>query len=121
MHFFIPNWLVMGNLFNILTCSLLLNTTDKLAITATPRVILVNQAVRLTCHVPRRPDNRLLTYGLTNYLESERNLEGEHAPITTQVLFKGVPCEVTAAYCRVTRSGGSHEQAVMSLKIAGCD
>lgn len=87
-----------------------------------PRAVLVNQAVRLTCRVPRHADNRRVTWGLELVTSSSRDLEGENSPITFEALVEHVPCEPGAAFCEVIRVNRDQPlRAVATLAVGGCD
>lgn len=86
-----------------------------------PRSFFADGDVRLTCTVPRHPLNRRLGYGIAEYRHSERDLDGEHAPITYETWIKHVPCGVGPAYCAVARSDLTIERVVLPLNIANCE
>ena|SRR5690242_4467079 len=96
--------------------------TDQLAIKVTPRVLFAGGALRLTCHVPRDPNNRLLEYGIINYRErSQRQLDGDHAPITWQMLMEKIPCGSGPAYCAVVKNDSSSELVRETFELVGCE
>ena len=108
-------------LFSVLACSLILNAADRLTINVNPRFVQANGYLRLTCRVPRQAENRQLRYGIVNYMESGRDLEGENAKITWEAPFDHVPCGSSEAYCTVIRNDGTRDRAVMQFLMIGCD
>lgn len=59
----------------------------------------------ITCTVPRRAENRTLYVGVVGHLSSERQLDGDWAPLTHQLRLRDlVPCEgepLVVAFCEV--------------------
>lgn len=102
----------------LLVSSLLL--ADTLRIDLRPRAVFVGGSVRLTCKVTPHPDNRLLQMGFTVWRQSERQLEGDNAPITWEEMYHKVPCDPGDAFCRVTRSNGSIINQSTSIEVSGC-
>jgi hypothetical protein len=78
-----------------------------LLITLVPHVIFAGGSIWLTCTVPHDVRNRRLSYGIEDYTQSERMLDGDRAAITWRVLIDHLPPEATTAFCRVTREDGS--------------
>jgi hypothetical protein len=86
------------------------------------QVMMANDWNDLTCSVRRDPANRLLQYGIMNYMErSERDLDGEKAPVTHMFHYTHIPCGAGPAYCMVIRADNSEDHVEQSLEIAGCD
>lgn len=85
-----------------------------------PRVVMAGGAMRITCKVPRRAENRKLAAGIANYTSTERQLDGEESRITWEFLFDHMPCGVGPAFCAV--SGTDRDQlATQPIEIAGCE
>lgn len=93
----------------------------RVSVDVSPRVVLANGAVRVTCTVPKNADNRMLEMAIPGYSRSEYQLDGESAPITHARLIQHIPCDVDEVDCRVFTAGGQTFAAVTSLTVAGCD
>ncbi len=91
------------------------------SISVTPRVMLAGQTIRLTCTVPRSPDNRWLNYGVAGYSYSMRQLDGEHAPVTFAAFVDHLPCGAADAFCDLTQAGERHTTVTAGITVAGCD
>lgn len=91
------------------------------AIHVNPRVLMAGSAFWLTCTVPRDARNRELAYGVVDFRDSRRQLDGDSAPITYQTLIEHVPCAVGPAYCAIRRNDGTGDQAIQDFQIASCD
>jgi hypothetical protein len=78
-------------------------------------------AVRIRCTVPRHPDNRWEAAGIQNYTESGRQMDGEYAPITREIILDHVPCAAGDAYCALQRADGRIYIATSPLRLSGCD
>jgi hypothetical protein len=87
-----------------------------LSITLTPAVLLSGGACWLTCHVPRSTHNRLLEYGIVDYVSSQRDLDGD-SRITWSAHFEHLPAGVGPAYCAITRDDGKVETATYPLLV----
>ena len=94
---------------------------DRVTIRTSSNVIMAGGAIRVTCRVPRHPENRKLTIGLHNYRESQLDLEGEYAPVTHEILYDHIPCETDVAYCIVEDGVGRGAIARQNINVAGCD
>jgi hypothetical protein len=93
-----------------------------LAIRLNPQAILAGNSVWLTCRVTPDARNRKLAFGLAGVQASERQLDGDHAPITWgPIEFKHVPCGAGPAYCIVERQGERPLQAMAELNVGGCE
>lgn len=124
---------VQAALFSMVVCSFIPNvapivnaeylrlTADKVTVSLYPRIVQVGAAMRMTCRVPRQPDNRRLLYGVVNFRDSERQLEGENSQVTWEVFVDHVPCEIGKAYCTVVRSDGTYETSTLQPVVAGCE
>lgn len=117
-------WYLTQAVFPVALAALLgygLLSAERVTIKVSPYVVMAGGTVRVTCRVPRHPENRRLTIGLSNYRESQRDLEGEYAPVTHEVTYEHVPCETDLAYCAVEDSAGRGAVARQNLTVAGCD
>lgn len=85
-----------------------------------PTVVFENGTVHVMCRIPRDPTNRWVSWGLENYSESGRQLDGEHAPITWESYIEHVPCGVDTAFCRVVRVNGTTSMTRAPLTVTGC-
>lgn len=85
-----------------------------------PPLLMKGGAVRVTCTVPRHPDNRRLDVMLPGYTESSRTLDGEDSRVTWEFVFTHIPCEVETAVCRVVRITGA-ANARAPISVQGCD
>lgn len=115
----------MGVCHAFLIFSLLLAAPDRVSISVTPQAVPVNGTIRLTCTVPRHPDNRVLVMGVyydgsVVYRASERQLDGESAPITHTMYVDHLPCDAVVAQCYLLPAIGRQYRAVQALTIAGC-
>lgn len=79
-------------------------------------------SVRLRCSVPHHPEHRWLEMGIDGYTSSLREVEGEDAPITHEMVITHIPClgAVTTAFCVVTKFNRSQERALATLVVGGC-
>lgn len=100
---------------------LMLIMAQPISIRVFPSVVMVGQGVGLTCKVTPHPDNRQLKMGFKLWQASERQLEGEAAPITWNMIFGKVPCEPGEAFCAVIRSGGKVHQVTTGVEVKGCE
>ena len=111
-------------LFALALCGFLLLALsgDKLAMRVSPQVVYVGHNLVLTCHVPRDERNRVLDYGIVDYREhSQRQLDGEFAPVTWQFVMERIPCDVGPAYCSVGRNDLTWTTVSETLEIVGCN
>ena len=83
--------------------------------------VLVNGAIRITCTVPRHPDNRWLSIGVPGMSSSTRQLDGESAAITHTMTVTHLECGVTEVVCDVEDNLERHYQAQTSITVAGCE
>ncbi len=90
---------------------------EKLTIRVTPTTLFGGGAIRLTCRVPRDPDNRRLEYGVEGYTSSERQLDGEASRVTWDALIDHVPCGVERVFCEVTRADRKRVRATAPLVV----
>lgn len=91
-----------------------------LSIRVNPRLLLANQAVRVTCLVQHRAENRRLIMQIEGYRSSEWELEGEAAPGMFEVLYEHVPCGTEAASCTLIESTGKATRAALPIEVHGC-
>ncbi len=94
---------------------------DQLAIRVTPQFVFAGNTIRIRCHVPRDARNRRLVYGLSDYLESERQLDGDRARVTWDFDYPHVPCGAETAYCVVVKHDGSQQAVTARFGIVGCE
>jgi hypothetical protein len=113
----------MKQLAALLLSGILLGATDpRVTIKLRPQVVMKGGAFWLTCRVPRNPHNRLLEYGVVDYRPgSQRQLDGDRAQITWQVLVEHLPCDVGPAYCAVQTDDGRWERVQHPIVIAACE
>lgn len=91
----------------------------RVSVSVTPR--MVTTTVRITCSVPRHPDNRKLTIGIPDYQSSERQLDGEDALITHTLTLKRPPCDVpSVAFCDLEDNLGKHGIVSTPFVNANC-
>jgi len=87
-----------------------------------PPGLVVGHGVRVTCRVPRHEANRQVTWGFEDWTTSTRQLDGDAAPITWQMLLNHVPCEPGPAFCIVARADGSRAiRVTQNVVVLGCD
>lgn len=92
------------------------------AVSVYPSAIIVGGELRLRCRVEPHADNRRIEYGIQNVANSQRDLDGENAPITWQPRnYTHIPCEAGAAYCAVYRVNKGWLEDVRPFTIGGCD
>lgn len=95
--------------------------SPRISIRVGPQVLQAGQGVTVTCTVPRHVENRRITAMLANYTSSERQIEGENAPVTFRFTFNHIPCDVDAAVCVLQDNLGGQTAASAQLLITGCD
>lgn len=106
----------------VTTILLLLSAAPaRVSIAVLPTAAMVNGTVRITCTVPRHPDNRWLTIGIPGYRTSGGDLDGASAPVTHTMYVEHVPCEAEEVVCEVTDALGKVYRAARPLVVAGCD
>lgn len=94
---------------------------------ASPRVSIKVQGggTSIACTVPRHSDNRLLVIGVAERVSSERQLEGEAAPVTHRLdLRQLLPCEgesALTAFCQVLWVPGSPKNVQVATLNIPCD
>jgi hypothetical protein len=86
-----------------------------------PRVLLANQAMRITCSVPHRAENRKLVIAVEGYWSSEYQLDGEAAPAIFQKVYERVPCGVEAVSCTLIEASGKTTRAALPVSVSGCE
>lgn len=96
---------------------LLLATPTPIAIRVSTQVLRGGMSVRVTCRVDPHEFNRTLTISLPNYASSERPIRGTRGPITTEVWFHHVPCDVDRARCSIDRADRSTQAASIPLSV----
>jgi hypothetical protein len=99
----------------------LVTPTARVSIRVGPHILQAGQGVTVICTVPRHPDNRRITATITGYTSSERQIDGDDAPVTFRFSFVHVPCDVDAAVCVLQDSLGGQATASSQLLITGCD
>lgn len=108
-------------LLNLVGVAVTLLATPALRITVSPAALFAGRPLTLTCRVTPDPMNRQLRYGLQDFTESRRDLEGADAPVTWQVTYPHTPCGTDAAFCQVIRADASHVEVFATLLVAGCN
>jgi hypothetical protein len=91
--------------------------------------IMAGSSVRVTCRVPRNPENRGLTALLTGsedpnglvYRSMFDQMDGESTRPTHEFTFTKVPCDVDLAACVLERQGSPNAVVRESLVVGGCD
>ena len=86
----------------------------RVSLVVSPRIVMGGHSTRLECRVARHPENRQLRYGLAEWSESERQLDGERAQVVWTTTLQ-VPCGEWVAYCLVVDATGKHWQARQSV------
>jgi hypothetical protein len=104
----------------ILSLFLTLAAPGRVYIATMPLVLQAGDNVRITCTVPKNPDNRWLKMGIDGYRTSTFQLDGDSAPITHSFIVQKVPCETPVAICVVEDNLGKTWTATRELGIAGC-
>lgn len=95
--------------------------TTPIAVSVNPAVLMAGGTVILKCRVPADVDNRRIGFGLLDYSESERDVEGDRSPVTFMTTIQHVPCGVTTAYCAVAKVTGKVERATTRIEVGGCN
>lgn len=104
----------------ILVCGLI-SSIQRVTIDVNPRAIMVGNAIRLRCRVPRDEHNRKLEMGVVDYVSSQYDLEGDAAPVTWERLITHMPCDVGPAYCAVQVDDGRWAIERQDLSVNGCE
>lgn len=106
----------------LLSGILLAATEPRVSVQVSPAIVMKGQAFWLTCRVPRDEHNRTLEYGVANLRPgSQRQLDGEQAPITWKILVERTPCDAGPAYCAVKTDDGRWTKAQQPLNVVGCN
>lgn len=111
----------MGLRHVVATLLLILLAPPRVSITVVPAALLVNGTVRITCTVPRHPDNRWLTIAVPGYVSSTRQLDGDAEKVTHVMYVDHVPCEATEVVCEVVDTLGRVYRTARPITVAGCD
>jgi hypothetical protein len=98
-----------------------LMSPSRVSIKVRPAAVMTGGSLVVTCSVPRHSENRKLTVGLNDYVESQMPLEGEGARVTHEIPYDHVPCLVKVAYCVVEDQSGQQFLARTSVLVAGCE
>lgn len=85
-----------------------------------PHVVMSGQAVRVTCLVQHRSENRKLIMQIEGYRTSEWTLDGDAAPGVFEVIYEHVPCDVSTASCTLIEDTGKMRVASTPLYVGGC-
>lgn len=117
----ITRWLSLS----VLPLLLLALTPARVSIAVTPVVVMAGASVRVTCTVPQHPDNRWLVIGVyyeggVVYQASERQLDGEAAPVTHVMTVTRVPCEAAVAQCYVIPAVGPQFRVNREITVGAC-
>lgn len=79
------------------------DATDP-TIRVVPSFVMEGHDLHIRCRVPPRADNIAVAWGVTDYLMSSRQLDGDQAPVTWESWFPHIPCEADEAVCAVFRT-----------------
>lgn len=91
-------------------------------VSVTPSAVPVNGTIRVTCTVPRHPDNRWLTIAVPGSgVYSTRQLDGEAEKITHVMYVQHIECGTEEVICEVTDNLGKQYRSVRSIAVAGCE
>lgn len=110
----------MYKLLLLLICLLLIPTSTKepkVSIVVGNPVMQAGQTLRILCKVPKNPANRWLAYGILDFTQSIRQLDGDNAPIFWYIEMPNVPCDVSEAYCSVQSQGNTPETASQPIHV----
>ena len=99
---------------------LLLVVIQSPTLSISPRVVSVGESIKLTCRVPRHPDNRMVAWGVENWTRTERALEGESSPAVWEQTIQNAPCGVEDAFCEVTSTSQKVNRVTTTFIVAGC-
>lgn len=91
------------------------------SIRTNPHVLLANGAMRVTCLVMHRAENRKLIMQIEGYRTSEWELEGESAPGVFEVLYEHMPCGVEIASCTLVETTGKTTRVILPIQVSGCE
>ncbi len=110
----------------LLALLLLLSTPTRVSIAVVPAAIPAGGTLRVTCTVPRHPDNRWLEIGVyyeggVVYQSSLRQLDGESAPVTHTMYVTHMPCEAVVASCYLIPAVGPQARVVRAVEVVGCN
>lgn len=89
-------------------------------VSVSPQVIMNGGTVRVTCRIPRLPENRRISFGVPGSM-STIDLEGDNSRSTYQKTIQRVGCFDTPATCILTDNMGKSQISKMDLHIGGCD
>lgn len=105
-------WLAIG-----MALGAALAMSPSLSMHVTPTMLFEGNAVRVQCRVPLNAANRRLQIALEGYRYSEVPLLGDAGPMTTEVTYDHVPCEVEAASCTVLTDTGTLRRVHTALTV----
>lgn len=110
-------------MFSLIPLTLLFYTATVgvFSVKAYPAVIMAGGTTYITCRVPRHVDNRWVEWGIENYHNSGRQLDGIHAMVTHKAMFQNIPCDSGDAYCTVTDNMGKTKTIRAAFTVANCD
>jgi hypothetical protein len=89
----------------------------RFSIHVSPATLLEGGSVRVRCRVPPDEANRRLQIALEGYRYSEVPLAGSGGPITTEVTYDHVPCDVEQASCTVLTAMGAQRRITAGLIV----
>lgn len=96
--------------------------TDDFSIQLSRTVVMAGDEIRLTCHVPKRAENRTLEFGIVGTREaSQRQLDGLDSSITWSFWIDHIVCGSGPAYCSVKTSDERWTTVRHNLEVTGCD
>lgn len=105
----------------LLVLALAAAAVEPVSIHTSSFVVQENQAFRVTCTVPRNPENRRLVMGVEGLRSSDRQLDGDDSPVTHNLFIDHVPCGVGPAFCTLIQSNGKERKAVLAVRVIGGD
>lgn len=70
---------------------------------AYPKVISYDGDIRVSCWIPQSAENRAVVVGVYDFRQSFIQLEGEAAPLRTEVWYRKPPCGELVAFCELVR------------------
>lgn len=89
-------------------------------LTVRPLAATTGATVHVMCRIPRREENRSISFGLEGRL-STRQIDGMDGPITFQKYINDVGCpSPQVARCELTDNFGKKITRLQEVKIIGC-
>lgn len=103
----------------LLAAALAAAGSPTVSIQVAPRLVMEGQPLRITCKVPRHPDNRKLEIGLLGMKSSTFPLNGEAGAVTNNLFIAHADCGVGPAYCLLSTVTGQEKKVTFPVKIVG--